>query len=740
MMRQITRPMRCFLVSATALVWSAAPALSAPVTSGAGLGGAEKPVIMPAPASIQTDGATSPLPKTIVIRWDGKALSVLATAVERFRTRLEKLTGQPIRFVSSSADASAFTITLHCAGKDGAFPALDMPEQYALTVSASGATLDAAGPAGILHGLASLLQLAGRDATGAVITHASLNDTPRFRWRGLMIDVSRHFMSIPTLQRQIDAMEMVKLNVLHLHLSDGQGFRVESRLLPRLHTVASHGAYYTQKQIRALVTYAAERGIRVVPEFDTPGHTFALLEAYPRYAAQAPLNMEDRAEKNRAALDPTNPATYRFVTALYGEMASLFPDAYFHIGGDEVVAKQWTTSPHIQAYMKAHSFKTPAEMQAEFTTRVAQALTRRHKKVIGWDEITAADIPRDTVVEIWRGAARTAAATAAGHPVVVSDGYYLDRLQPAAIPYAQDPLGNVANMAEAEAAAQATGPGGTIADKVTTQTTPLTDAQKALVLGAEAALWTEIVTEEMLDSRLWPRMAALAERFWSPASACDGQTLYPRLAVMQDKLEELGLESSAHASQRLARLAPGETASASVLLSVTSPVRNYAHNHEFLQIRHKQRATEQDLNTLADIASPDSFAADTFNRQAAAYAAGQKDLKATLRAQLAYWVANDAAFQATAARNPALQNALPASESLKNLAQAGLMMLGYDHSSGWKHRVRAAVRKARAEIAASATTKVVTNTPQPPGDLLQDILPGIEALSARIMHGEGVAH
>lgn len=133
---------------------------------------------MPAPSSIQTNGATSPLPKTIVIRWDGNALPVLVTAVERFRTRLEKLTGQPIRFVSSSADASAFTITLHCAGKDGAFPALDMPEQYALTVSASGATLDAAGPVGILHGLASLLQLAGRDATGAVITHASLNDAP----------------------------------------------------------------------------------------------------------------------------------------------------------------------------------------------------------------------------------------------------------------------------------------------------------------------------------------------------------------------------------------------------------------------------------------------------------------------------------------------------------------------------------------------------------------------------------
>lgn len=729
-----TSPLRFHLTTALGLVLSLAPAVCAMAADTTGIPVAQAPVILPAPSSVQTDGSAFALPQTFAVVWHGKKTALLEKAVERFRLRLEKISGQKISFTAPSSDPNLFTLTITCDEAGNPPPSLTMQEDYTLATSASGITLSATQPFGILHGLASTLQLVTRTQTGAVITQATLSDAPRFRWRGLMIDVSRHFMTLPTLLRQIDAMELTKLNALHLHLADGQGFRVESKLFPRLHTVASHGQYYTQNQIRTLVSYAADRGIRVVPEFDTPGHSFALLEAYPRYAAQAPLNLTDRAERNRAALDPTNPATYRFVNALYGEMASLFPDAYFHIGGDEVVAKQWKNAPRIMAYMKAHNLATPAEMQAEFTRRVAQSLTRRHKIVMGWDEITAAEIPQDTVVEVWRGAAHTASATAAGHPVVVSDGYYLDRLQPSATFYEHDPLDITANMAEAKAAAQVTGPGGTIDAPAMQQATPLSDAQKALVLGAEGALWTEIVTEEMLDSRLWPRMAALAERFWSAPTQCDASTLSGRLAITQDRLELLGLESRANSHRMLTRLAPGDTYAAATLLSVTSPIRNYAHNHELLQIRHKQTATEQDLTAPADIATPDSFVADRFNQQALAYAGGQKELKHSLRVQLTAWIENDAAFQAAALRHPGLQVALPASTSLKNLAQAGLMALGYDRSSGWKHRAREAIYTAQAEFAASATTKVVTNTPQPSSDLLQDILPGVETLAASILH------
>ncbi|MFT8641940.1 MAG: family 20 glycosylhydrolase [Acetobacter orientalis] len=687
------------------------------------------PVIMPVPSTLHALSGASQLPRTIAVQWVGQKNSLLEQALERFRIRLEKLSGQKIIFIPSTQNKTEFTITLNSKTAGTALPNINTQEHYSLQITDKNLILTAENPFGIVRGFSSALQLVDRHTNTAQIRHAFIDDTPRFKWRGLMVDVSRHFMSLAALMRQIDAMEMVKFNVLHLHLSDGQGFRVESHLFPRLQSIASHGQYYTQKQIRFLITYAAQRGIRIVPEFDTPGHTFALLEAYPRYAAQAPLNMQDRAEKNRAALDPTNPATYRFVTALYGEMAALFPDAYFHIGGDEVVAKQWTGSAHIQAYMQAHHIKTPADLQANFTHRVAASLAQHHKTVIGWDEIAAADLPLNTVVEVWRGAEHTATATAAGHPVIVSDGYYLDKLRAASDYYAQDPLENTAaTRAEAAAAAQTTGPGGTLNTQADAPTAPLSEAQTLLVLGAEGALWTEIVSEEMLDARLWPRAVALAERFWSAPNMCAPTTLYPRLAIMQDKLELLGLESRANTNRMLSRLAPGETEAARTLLSATAPVRNYAHNHEFLQIRHKVTATEQNLTELADIASPDSFEAERFNQQAAAFVNGQTNLKTSLTAYLTQWAANDAAFVAAASKHPALTPALPTSHQLKALAQIGLAALNKVPPQSWLESAKATLGQAQSEKAASATTKVVTNTPQPAADLINSIVPGIESL------------
>lgn len=690
-------------------------------------------VVMPAPAHMRVEPSSSSLPQNISIKWVGKKNALLVQALERFRSRLEKLSGQTIVFLSTPESNAPFSITLDCHTLEPTFPALSMQESYTLTSSQNGLSLSAQSQAGILHGLASALQLVERHENNAVLHHATLADSPRLQWRGLMLDVSRHFMSVPALLRQIDAMEMVKLNVLHLHLSDGQGFRVESHRFPRLQSIAAHGQYYTQQQIRFLVAYAAARGIRIVPEFDTPGHSFALLEAYPRYAAQAPLNMQDRAEKNRAALDPSNPETYKFIDALYAEMSNLFPDTYFHIGGDEVVAKQWANSAHIQAYMQAHHIKTLADLQAEFTRRITRSLIQHHKTVIGWDEIATADIPRATVVEAWRGFAHTASATAAGHPVVVSNGYYLDHLLPAAAYYAQDPLEPPPLPTQAEAAAQTSGPGGTLSGAAAATATSLSDAQKRLVIGAEGALWTEIVSEEMLDARLWPRTAALAERFWSEPEACDATTLYPRLAVMQDKLEELGLEGRANQSRMLSRLSPGQTAAAQTLLSLTAPVRNYAHNHEFLQIRHKQPATEQNLTTPADIAVPDSFVAETFNQQAAAFAHGQTTLKDTLHMRLTAWAYNHTLFAAAAAQNPALALTLPASYRLSALAQIGLNAIDHAQATHWRADAHALLTQTQNDIAASATSARVTNTPQPAGDLLQCIMPGIEAL---VRHAE----
>ncbi|MFT9325095.1 MAG: family 20 glycosylhydrolase, partial [Acetobacter sp.] len=262
---------------------------------------------------------------------------------------------------------------------------------------------------------------------------------------------------------------------------------------------------------------------------------------------------------------------------------------------------------------------------------------------------------------------------------------------------------------------------------------PLNDAQKAHVLGAEAVLWTEVVSPDMLDARIWPRAAALAERFWSAQDRCDATTLYPRLAIMADRLDLLGLEAHANTGRMLERLAPGETEAAAVLLQTVSPVRNYAHNHEFLQIRHKQTATLQQLGTPADIASPDSFEAETFNAEARAFIAGHTELRHDLENRLTRWADNDSAFARAAAHNAGLTPALAASAQLADLARAGLAALGTGRTLNWRENARTALLAAKKDIAASASIHVVTNTPQPEGDLIQRIVPGVEVLLDQAM-------
>ncbi|MFT9015815.1 MAG: family 20 glycosylhydrolase [Acetobacter sp.] len=691
-----------------------------------------QPPVLPAPAALQADGAAFALPDTIAIDWLSPRTPALDQALARFRRRLDILAGHPLTWTDASGDTHGFTLHIGY-DQNAPFPGPAMHEGYRLNVTPDGITLNAQEPVGVLRGLATVLQLVRQGADTTLVTQARVQDAPRFGWRGLMLDVSRHFMSIPALMRQLDAMEIVKLNVLHIHFSDGAAFRVQSRRYPLLQTLSSHGQFYTQDQIRDLVAQAAARGIRIVPEFDTPGHTFALLQAYPRYAAILPLNTTDRAEINRAAMDPTRPETLAFVNALYAEMAGLFPDPVFHIGGDEVVARQWLQAPGIVAYMKRHNIATPAGLQATFTRQVARALHTHGKTVMGWDEVLGADTPPDTIIESWRGPAHTAQATQQGHPTVVSGPYYLDRLLPAQAYYETDPFDTRKDASEAQAAAQTTGPGGTIAtpaqDKADeAPVPPLTDEQKSHVLGAETALWAEVVSEDMLDARLWPRAAALAERFWSAPARCDSATLAPRLAILRDTLNVLGLQATAGPARMLQRLAPGQTASAAVLLDVVSPVRNYAHNHEFLQIRHKQQATLQTLGTPADIANPDSFTADMFNAEAAAYAQSMLELKPDLERSLTLWANNDTAFLRDAAHNPALAVAIPASARLAALARAGLAALGIGRTPGWRESARETLENARTEIAASSSIHVVTTATQPPGDLIQRLVPGVALL------------
>lgn len=317
-------------------------------------------------------------------------------------------------------------------------------EAYQLQISSHQIRLSASHHIGVLRGLQSLQQLIQRQSAELSLPNLNIEDEPRFRWRGLLLDPARRFLPLADIKRQLDLMASVKLNVLHLHLTDDQGWRFESQIFPKLHQIGGKDGYYTQGELRSLVLYAKERGIRVVPEIDLPGHTTALGLAYPDLMAPpAPLAIETHWGVHKAVLDPSKPQLYSFLALLLGEVAQIFPDPYLHIGGDEVLPDLWLQNPDIRAFMQQQQLPDAGALQAYFNRRVEQILKPLGKTMIGWDEVLDDHLPHSVVVQSWRGTESLFQAAAAGHPAILSTGFYLDQPQTAAYHYRNDPLPQV---------------------------------------------------------------------------------------------------------------------------------------------------------------------------------------------------------------------------------------------------------------------------------------------------------
>jgi hexosaminidase len=393
---------------------------------------------------------------------------------------------------------------------DGEAPPITDPEHgaYTLIVDAGGATASAASPAGLAHAAATFRQLVGASGTAAA---ATITDRPRFPWRGLLVDCARHFQPIEALTRTVDAMAAAKLDVLHLHLTDDQAWRVESAVVPELTRVAAPGGHYTATELRALVAHAADRGVRVVPELDVPGHTSALLRARPDVAlGEAPSALPTSWWVPGVSIDPDAPDTMSVLADLLAEWADIFPDPFVHIGGDEVPV-------------------LGADRQAAFTAAVVDLLAGLDRSAVVWDEALHPDLPREVVVQAWRSPALLHEAVRAGHRALLSSGWYLDLGVPVPHLHAVDPL---AGPPELQAAVLApwrdrrlSGRAGSVAARTVLQAgaldgaEPLTDHEAALVLGGETCLWTERVTPELLDTTLWPQATSVADRLWSDATA-----------------------------------------------------------------------------------------------------------------------------------------------------------------------------------------------------------------------------
>ncbi len=637
-------------------------------------------------------------------------------------------------------------------------PKLGDNESYQLTITQAAINIKAVNDFGALHALTSLLQIISIPELSAkmlqkkflTLPAIQINDQPRFQWRGLLIDSVRHFISFNDIKRQLDGMAAAKLNVFHWHLTDDQGWRIESKTYPKLHLLASDGWYYTQQEIKELVTYASNLGIRVVPEFDLPGHASAIAVAYPELITEKNnYVMERHWGVFEPLLDITNPKTYQFIDAVIAELTELFPDEYLHIGGDEVNPKQWHNSKDVSALMLKHNLKDANDVQSFFNVKLQKILSKHKRKMMGWDEIHHKDLPKDIVVQSWQGLDSLNRIAGSGYQALLSTGFYIDQPQATAYHYRNDPLANIAlanqnaneiqqlQMQNAEQwrtwsftmprlkgsavkgsltlisneknnkfigylklnehhhkevaihsslqelqdnqvifshdswmgpmrfelSLSASGAlsgftllgnsyypiepnGQAILGEVPITLQPLLAFEQAEnILGGEATLWSELVDEGNIDLRTWPRLFAIAERFWSPQSLKDSDDMYQRLMIIDDYAADIiGLQ---HQEQLLAGFAnlitkpsteKQEIAALVTFAEALEPAHYYTRHHlKYQKNKYHQNAA---LNNFVDYLPVESYTLIMMEGYLRGYKLGDKSALLKLEKKFLSWQEN----------------------------------------------------------------------------------------------------
>ncbi|MGH8177425.1 MAG: family 20 glycosylhydrolase [Steroidobacter sp.] len=476
--------------------------------------------------------------------------------VARYFTDLLQRTSGVMSTASASAEAGASdVIAFRFLASEGA----SNEEGYSLIVSPKRIVVSASDPRGLFYGAVSLWQMltAAPGARSVRIPSITINDSPRFGWRGLMLDSARHYQSPEFIRQFIDVMALHKLNVLHWHLTDDQAWRLEIKKYPKLTSIGAwrvpagaaaaadidpatgkprlYGGFYSQEQVREIVAYAAARHITIVPEIDMPGHASAAIAAYPELAVSdhSPVTA-------RQSLPPSDwgvyhsvfnveEATFVFLEEVLGEVAELFPGEYVHIGGDEAAKDQWIASARVQARMREFGVASEAELQSHFIKRMEKYLNARGKRLIGWDEILEGGLAPNATVMSWRGVKGAVAAAAAGHDAVLSPEptLYFD-YRPVNMA-GQPGRGRVIDVEEVYRFDPA--PAG------------LNEQQRQRILGLQANIWTEHMrSEDRVAYQTFPRAAALAEVAWSPAERNDWSSFSERLPAQLARYRMLGVK------------------------------------------------------------------------------------------------------------------------------------------------------------------------------------------------------
>ncbi len=517
--------------------------------------------VLPQPVQVQPGKGVFTLTKTTPITFEQPAAQLAATLLGQ---HLAKPTGYalPVRAATGAGMGS-----IHC--RLVATPIATLgKEGYTLRVSSAGAEITANEPAGLYYGVQTLLQLLPTDVESQTLVRRTwtlpavqITDYPRFGWRGIMFDVSRHFFSKAEVKRYIDEMARMKFNTFHWHLTDDEGWRIEIKSLPKLTSVgafrvprmgkfgqiappkpgeaATDGGFYTQDDIREVVQYAAARQVTIVPEIDVPGHSMAAIASYPELSCT-----QDKATfVNPGAkfsnwfpdgtftmdidntLNPANEDVYVFLNKVFTEVAALFPGQYIHVGGDECYKGYWAKNPACQALMKAKGYQHVEQLQGYFMGRVEQILQAHGKKLLGWDEILEGGISPTAAVMSWRGLKGGIEASKTGHDVVMTPTTYcyIDYMQGDAT--LEPPIYSTLRL------------------KTCYDFEPVPDsANVERILGGQANLWTEAVpTLYHAEYMTWPRAYALSEVYWSPKSSRNWAGFVPRLEAQFARADRAGV-------------------------------------------------------------------------------------------------------------------------------------------------------------------------------------------------------
>jgi hexosaminidase len=656
------------------------------------------------------------------------------------------------------------------------FPRLGDDESYQLSITQTKLIIQSISEFGAMHGLTTLVQLLfstdsnpHQSELAAQITLPSLvlplltiDDKPTFKWRGLLIDSVRHFIPITAIKRQLDGMAGAKLNVFHWHLNDDQGWRIESKRYPKLHQMASDNLYYTQAEIRDVVDYASLLGIRVVPELDVPGHASSIAVAYPELMAEKKdYVMERQWGVFEPVLDVSDPKVYQFIDALVAEFSQLFPDNYIHIGGDEVNPTQWLNNPTTQTLMQTEQLDNSEDLHHYFNLKVQGILVKYQRKMMGWDEIHHPDLPKDIVIQSWRGLESMNHFANSGYQGVLSTGFYIDQPQYSAYHYRNHPITNVDTQSIASnhrilpkvgdgnnrqgrtwklsiprlkgSAVTGTftlfsktndnqkqqlngylklnnnafkkvsilssaamlnskllifsldswmGPLRFELDIALPQSTtavsnspsknrlfignafyPLIANELSLsvqhdislapplklvntnnILGGEATLWSELVTQHNIDLRIWPRLFVIAERLWSSPQVSNVDNMYQRLFSI-DKFSEkiLGLQHNKQQRQGISGLLDDDSNQNIIALmqlaQLVEPAHYYTRHH--LKYRQGQYHQLAALDDFVDFLPVESVEFIKLDKLITAYQEGDETVLSSIKLRVKEWQQND---------------------------------------------------------------------------------------------------